>query len=272
MTQGKETSSLWESHEVESGSGCCWSLGRFSLVIFRTEGEWLVASRLDRGREPASEIARIERVSERPGEECEIVRFVASQASTVVRLVPRTADRSLVVRPSLPLRLLSGEKAKIYISAPIWVEIQVGKPMHSLCDMPVRQLSDTWFGPSTREGEVAYALRTQARVQLAELPRRRYRVITPIAISNEGGDSLLLDRINIPVPRLSVYVAGDGSLWSETVNLARRHGSDLAELKVGKGVPREVKGARRLGEPRVGPEHSFVVRAFSTLFSSFQED
>lgn len=272
MTEPGTVSRWWSEFEAEEGHGWRWILGNFELVIFRASGEWLLASEPAQEDQVDCEKCVVAPVSQVPEDASEIVRFATSGSQKQVRLVPTVADRSVVARPRLPLHLVSDEETKIYVSSPVWVEVVVGKSMQSLCELSVRRLSDTWFGPNTRVGEVAYALKTHARVDLTELPRRCYRLITPISITNDGQEPLLLDRISIPVPHLSVYAAVDGSLWSESVSLVRSEGVELASMRIGKGPPREIKGAKRLSGPREVSEPNILVRAFTTLFSRSQED
>jgi hypothetical protein len=52
-------------------------------------------------------------MSKSPIDHPNLVRFVAPQRTNTIRLVPRAVDRSVVVRPHLPLYVLPGEEAKI---------------------------------------------------------------------------------------------------------------------------------------------------------------
>jgi hypothetical protein len=119
---------------------------------------------------------------------------------------------------------------------------------------------------------VAYALRTRARVQLADMPMRSHRVITPITIRNDGQEALLVDRLNLPVPFLSIYTAPDGYLWTESVTLVQSQDSEFASAVVGKDAPREIKGAPRLSPPRQITDTHLLVRAFTSLFSPFEQE
>ena len=269
MTASSEPQAWWSRFEIEPGSGMKWTLGSFELTLFRSSGEWLLVNERTTGEEVEPGVWRVTPIKELPRSHPSLVRYVADQTDGVVRLVARVGDRSVVARPRLPLHLLPGDKAKIYVSSPIWVEVTVGKRSKHLCELPVNRLSDTWFGSSTLEGEVAYALKTQARMNLASIPRRTYRIITPISIRNEGQDLLMIDRMNLPVPYLSVFKAEDDSLWTEAITLVRNEGSQMALLEMGRGAPREVKGAKQLSEPRIVAEKNFLVRAFSSLLLPF---
>ena len=271
MTAPKENSDWWSNFAIEVGQGLQWELGSCRLTAFRHEGEWQLAHECGSSEETGPGTSRVTTISEAPPEAPELKRFAASRATNIIKLLPRAADRSVVAKPYPPLHLLAADETKIYISSPAWLEVTVGKRHHKLCELPARTLSDTWFGPNTREGDVAYALRTRARVQLAEMPMRTYRIITPVTIRNDGQDTLLIDRMNLPVPFLSVYSSQDGFLWTESVTLTRSQEAELASLKIGKGPPREAVGTERLSEPRQVSDPSFLVQAFTSLFTSFQE-
>jgi hypothetical protein len=269
MAQLRETSPWWSEFELDMGQGLQWNLGSFQLIVLRQAGEWLLAHETTSGEETEPGLGKVTPVSEVPADHPGLVRFAADRQTKVVKMVPRAADRSVVVKPHLPLHLLASEETRIYVSSPAWLEVTVGRPDRSLREFPMRVLSDTWFGPNTLEGEVAYALKTRARVQLADMPMRTYRIITPITIRNEGRGTLLVDRMNLPVPYLSVYTSSDGFLWTEPVTLVRNQGAELASLEVGTGAPKEARGGKRLSEPRRSGEASLLVRAFSSLLNPF---
>ena len=258
---------------VATGSGVRWTLGPMTLSVFRTGDEWQI------GHEPAEvealdrHIAERETLLEVPQQIPSLERFVTTAEDEPLALLPRAADRAIVVRPRMPLHVLPGQTTRVFVSAPVWVEINVGRPQRRLRQLPIKRLSDTWFGPSTLDGELAYALKTQARSRLEEMPRAGHRAITPIVIRNDAPDELLFDRISLPVPYLSIFATPEGHLWTETVTLAREESSEMAALDVQSGAPREAAGAERLNGPRRSAESSVLVRAFNSLLRPFgQED
>lgn len=262
--------SWWAPTEIEVGEGLRWRFGPLDLALYRSESEWHLGYQRDddgpdpeeRSREPLTDLPEMSRVD----------RFAAGETSGQVSLQPRVADRSLVARPRAPLYVLPGERAKVYVSSPLWIEPRVGDPPRSLLEVPVKRLSDTWFGPSTREGEVAYALKTQARVRLEDVEPRPHRCVTPVVFENRGSDVLLVDRMNLPIPFLALYWAADRHFWTQRVLLKRGTGDDMAELDVRRGPPREAVGAERVSEARRKAEANLLVRAFSSLMRPFAEE
>jgi hypothetical protein len=157
-------------------------------------------------------------------------RFVHAGESNQVTLLPMLADRPVVIRPRQPVFLLSGQTITLYLSTPVWLKIMVGDPPVLLKELPLMRLSDTWFGPNTREGELCYAGRTQARHDPKELPDRPHRAITPLTIQNKAASPLPLEKISLPVPMLALYGDDAGKLWTQAVTLTREGQTDLASV------------------------------------------
>ncbi len=257
----------WSECRLDPGTGMRLTLGPLVLFLFRLEGEWHLGHENAPEDDPEPEVWAIEPLTELPVRPPNLSRFVSGEGGRKVRLLPRVPDRSLVARPSVPLHVLPGERVTVYVSFPVWVDVTVGSQRLSLAELPVRRLSDTWFGSSTLHGELAYALKTQARVRLDEVPRRVYRALTPVVVRNEGSDVLLIDRMNLPVPYLSIYAARGGALWTESVTMVRRESGQLAQLDVGRGPAEAAAGGKLLSQPREQARESLLVRAFSSIMS-----
>jgi hypothetical protein len=261
----------WAPLETEVGSGWHWRLGPLDLAIFRVDGEWHLAWEERTGGDDEPRWSRQPSRS-LPPELDNTERFAAGPDAGRIALLPRVADRLVVALPRTPLYLLPGERTKVYVSSPLWIDVRVGPPYRSLRDLPVKRLSDTWVGASTREGEVAYALKTHARVLLQEIPVRAYRCITPIVIANQGSDLLRVERMNLPIPYLSLYATEAGDLWTGGVELVRSEDAELARLDIERGAPKEAGAATLVSEARRRATPNVLVRAFSLLRSLGTED
>ena len=201
-------------------------------------------------------------------------RFSFEKSVAALDVFPLLADRSMIVKPESPFFVPSGESVTLYVSTPTWIVLQFGKPPQRLLEVPSFRPSDTWFGPSTREGELCYASRTAGRLTLEEIPVRPHRAVTPMRIRNRAADPLLLQRVKVPVMYLSLFqgAQADGHvhLWTEAVTLDRGTSGDLADVQLGKTAPPEAGGsqARRVSERREQPEGNLALRAFARLFGS----
>lgn len=238
------------------------------LWIHRLEHEWRVVH--EQREDPFESASEVEvPVGEAEDEERGIVyRFSFRKTSRRVVLTPALADRPVIVRPESALTVPAGEDINLYLSTPLWLQVRVGDPEMLLVELPSYRPSDTWFGPSTREGELCYASRTAGRLRLADVTLLPHRAITVARLRNRAKNALLLERIRLPVQYLSLYGTLEGDLWTETITLTRQEGGDLAELQIDKRPPAEVGKTERIASARQQLETGLVVRAFSRLFSS----
>lgn len=252
----------WGDHELEIDRADSWTIGSLNLWIHRAASEWRLAYMWLDEEEP--EVWEHQTAVDFREEGVEGERFAVDRTGGTVRLRAVTADRSVIARPRTPLRVPPGQEARIYVSSPLWVEVAVGEAPTILRELAAKRLSSTWFGSTTREGEFAYALKTNARTRLEELPTRPYRFVTPVVIENQAADTLRVDRLNLPVPNLSVYAVGE-TLWSEEIRLLRTEEGDVAELDLRSGPPREASGAVLVSEARRASEKGHLFRAFSSF-------
>lgn len=254
----------WTARDVPEGSTLDGWLGPLRLQVHHAAGEWHVAAT------PGEETGEVQQtmlsLREGPIDGDEYERFMMSGRDSKLGLVPLLADRPVVIRPRQAVFLPPGESVTLYMSSPIHVRLDVGDPPMLLREVPTVRLSDTWFGSSTREGDLCYSGRTHARHVLAEVPRRPYRAITPAHIRNQADTVLSLDKLSLPVPALSVYGADDGSLWTESVSLIRGTDSDLAALHIEPGPPQLAGAVHPVSGPRQAQSRGSLVRAFSALF------
>ena len=254
----------WEPFQVPSGHRATLSLGPLVVHLHRGQDQWtLVSERGEEGNEPI----RASRTLDQAGLGTEsFQRFVLHSPGGEVIFKPVLADRAVVVRPRQPVFVLPEQQITLYLSTPVWIRVDAGEPPRPLQEIPVMRLSDTWFGPSTREGELCYAARTHARHSLQELPLRPHRAVTPVRIHNRADTQLPIEKLSLPVPFLSIFGGVGCSLWTESVSLTHSADGALASLKVEPGPPRGAKGASLLSGPRRQPDRGGLVRAFSGLF------
>ncbi len=178
---------------------------------------------------------------------------------------PALAPRPFVVRPDIRFSLPTKEETTLFISSPLWIKIRLGQPAVEVFDKPIYQPSDTWFGPSTIEGELCYAGRTRARLHMEQLDRVSHRVHSAIRIKNLSSSGLDLERLKLPMPNLSPFAAKDGRLWTETIRLDRREDGNFAELRLDKKPPVEVQPTELVGGPRDKAEKGVLLGATGIL-------
>ena len=112
---------------------------------------------------------------------------------------------------------------------------------------------------------MCYAIRTNVRLNLENLDVRPYRAITHVRIDNDADEPLLVERLNLPVPYLSLFSSGGQGLWTEAVTMVQSRGTTLSEFKIDTEPPPAVEKAELIAAPRKNPEKGMLVRAFSAI-------
>lgn len=264
MTRDKDSSGgWWGDYALTVGQAAHWRIGPLALTVRRGRREWQVGYDWDPDRIHAK---GWERLAEAPSEEpANQERFVVGETGDRVSLRPALPDRAVVSLPRVPLHLLPEREITLYVGSPVWVAIAGGNPASNLRELPLRLLSDTWFGGSTRDGELCFATQTRACLNSENLPVLSRSALTSVAIRNQAADPLLLERLKLPVPLLSLYRDPQGRLWTEGVTLTRTEGSGMASLDIRPGPPDEAGATELLAGPRDVSESRPLIRAFSRL-------
>lgn len=194
----------------------------------------------------------------------EISRHIINNKKVTLDVKPNLADRTVVCRPKSPITIAPGASVVIYLSTPIWLTLGVAEKQYTLLkDVATQQLSDTWFGASTMEGELCYASQIIGRLELDKLTYTGQRAITPLLIENNADNDLIFERVALPVPSLSLFTSKSGQLWTQNVGLIREDDGDFAKLKL--GVPQP--GSTLINGPRIELGQGQLVRAFSAIFN-----
>ncbi|WP_026279799.1 hypothetical protein [Thioalkalivibrio sp. ALJ16] len=254
----------WGPRALAAGEHGRWSVGPLDLWLAHGAREWQMV--LQRPRDPADATQAIEIPCSDPfpTDASDLLRFAGASAEAQPELRVALADRPMVSRPQNPFYVPANGEVTLYLSSPVWVQLLIGAAM--VQEFPVYVPSDTWFGANTVNGELCYATRTQARLDLADVPERPHRVVTPLTIVNKAPDALFLERVNLPVPRLPVYADEQHRLWTPAVRMEREEDRDMAAMKIDSAPPAPARGAKRVAEPRESGGRHVMIRAFSALF------
>jgi hypothetical protein len=244
----------------------CWRLGERAIILKRLENEWNSWNlETDTDNNELMVVGNGDENYAIGGEK--FGRYLQQSTSQNVRVLPLLADRAVVARPDTPLTLLAGEKSRLYVSTPIWFSAQLLPKGECLLDLPFWRPSDSWFGPSTREGQICYAKYTEARIQLNNIDKRSHRAITPITVINNHNKALTIERINVPVTLLHLYADEEHQLWTTGISVYRDGDSDNVELHLDKQAPVEALSPVIISGPRIATEQSILIRSISSLFA-----
>ena len=246
-----------------------WYLGGLTLQVQRAAQEWQISYHRPVVQQENDhtwhEIPAAEQVLLNSSATTTIQRHIFNKTSNQVTLKPQLADLSVVIQPITALFVSPNQQTTLFVSTPVWLNITTDK--HSLLlDTPIIRPSDTWFGANTIQGEVCYATKVLARLDLDQLPIRPFRAVTPIHIINRQSKSIPIERINIPVPLLSLYAAEDGRLCTPTLEVEQFHHSRAPKVTISKHFHPRATNVTLLNSARRQDDENFS-HLFENLFS-----
>lgn len=255
----------WGPQTFEPGQGRHWNMAGMDLTVIRQVREWqFQVHRTGLQDEDNHAWRRDEQLPEVPVGE--LRRFVFRTTGDTLTLLPRLADRSVVIRPVMPLFVPPGQEVTFYVSTPIWIACHVKDQADPLLDIPVVRPTDTWFGRDTVRGEICYTTRVNGRLELGQLPPRPFRAVTPVQISNMSNALMPVDRINLPVPFLPVYGAESGRLWTPTLHVIAEERQKAPRIRIDSGISTEAGHVTLLSPARRGADEHALIRVFDNLF------
>lgn len=264
MTARKASTPWWAPIELAIGKRARWRVGPTTLWVHRFDGGWH-AARLQSPDPVASDVEVRAPIRQVPPAEAETARFVGGARTDTLSLVPLLADRPVVAHPREPFYILATEAVHLYIGTPVWARLLADETRHTLQEFPLFRPSDTWFGPSTLQGELCYATHTHAGQDPRSVPYRPHRAITQLEIRNRGHEPILIERISLPVPHLALFGGANNRLWTQTAVLEiPADGGDVA-LHLEHAPPALAGEVQRLAEPRQTMNGNLLKRALGAL-------
>nr|MEE4269987.1 hypothetical protein [Candidatus Krumholzibacteria bacterium] len=244
-----------------------WRLGSLELWVSRFSSEVRVTSRglsqEDEGPLCAGELVALPDPTDH--EDLAVVRYGVRESDKRLQIMPATADRAVVVKSEKTFIVPPGGAISAFVSSPLWVRVDLDDPVRPMYAQPTNRPSDTWFGPSTIEGELCYAIRTSVRFNLENLPVRPHRAISVVRILNHGTTPLPLERLRIPLPLLSLFAGNNGRVWTEAITLERNQDDNLADIKLGHAAPTEAGPCTLIAPPRATMDKRDPIRTFTGL-------
>ncbi|SPL70634.1 hypothetical protein [Acinetobacter stercoris] len=229
----------WGEQKFELNQSKAWQFGSMLLRLTRGLQEW----RLEYYRpmmqfDYEQQWSCIQDVHFAFPQPVHVKRFMFRETHNTFQLMPRLADRSVVIKPVDPIYIPAGQRGTLYISTPLWMAGFVQSQKEPLFDLPVILPKDTWFGPDKRNGELCYATSVDGRTELNLLRPRAFRAVTPIDFHNISNHQLRFDKMNIPVPALPLfYSESTGRLWTSQIKVIHEDSNKPPRIRIENRTP-----------------------------------
>ena len=254
----------WGGFEFSEQEIKCWQIGERRIAIQRGAQEWTIWN-----QETPTEINDVVEVNELKNSDSlagvHFERFLERKTNSKLFIEPSLADQAMIVRPSKPITVMPGEEAKLYVSTPIWMTISMNQNAEPMYDVPFWRPSDSWFGPNTISGDVCYAKYTDAKLLKEHLEVRSHRASTLVTVLNEQEEKLLIQRLNLPVPLLKVYVNKQKEFWTDQVSILQRIEHSKPTSTVSHSPPDDVHNMEQVSESREMSNKSSLMSSIKNL-------
>lgn len=242
----------WGEHSLEIEAPFYVVAGKLNIEVSRTTLDWRTSTHYNQDRYLVESSRAVTHA-----------RAVFRETSPTLTISPTVADRHVVARPVAPLLVPAGESATLYISSPLWLQCHAEGTC--LLDLPLEIMSDCWFGPNPRVGQLCYSNQTQARMFVDLLPSRPDRLVSPVTVINKGSESVTIERLRLPLPYLSLYGSPEG-WWTQEITVTSTDDIAAAEIDLAERAPTHVSELTPVHGPRQNPDKS-ILDSLESLFA-----
>ena len=247
--------SFWKKYIFKVNQTLVFKAGTAEVLVMRIPSGWLV-------KRTTSELAVENLVVETAADlldDQDVLHFYSGNSGELI-LVPALPDKAVVFRNNKNIKVSAGESTRLFFTIPLTMQFYFDeiKDENRLIEVPMRRLSDTWFGEMDN-GEPAYSIGSMYYKSLGEADARVWEAIASVEIINNTFGVLDLQRLILRVEEFNLYRKGDQVLTNhvtiefkgqeqvESVNLSTRgdiHG-DKFELVANKRLSDSRKLLRR---------------------------
>lgn len=183
-----------------------------------------------------------------------------------IRIVPRTPDLPVVLRPDEPIELAVDARFDFEVLLPVWAEIRhtYGKYRKRddglLFDLPTRSLKRSWFG-TPESGEVAYTWSFSPNVRRTY---QRFLMTVPVTIENRSNATLHFERFLLRVIHLGVYRINN-QLSTNHVTVVFKGSEQMSQITFEPNDSVARRGGILLSSPRMNSSNDMIRKSFGWL-------
>ncbi len=256
----------WGELQFALNQAYAWQFGSLYLRLSRGKKEWRIEYHRPALQHEGQQDWNILDHEAALPQPTQFERYMFNNTSEMFYLMPRLADRSVVIKPVKPIYIPAGQRTSLFISTPLWICGFVDNQKSPLFDIPVIQPKDTWFGSDRMSGQVCYATPVDGRTELNLLRPRAFRAITPIHFYNDSHQQMRLKRINVPVPSLPLFYSEEGKrLWTSEIKVYQDSLDRAPRIRIESRTP-PMAGQVSFVQPARIESSGFITNMFESLF------
>jgi hypothetical protein len=265
----------WGLLDLPEGEIQAIRLGPRDFWIVARDGEiWVALGPVGAPAESGATTAEGKPQAPEPPQGTEWARWATPGGESQIVLRPALPERTLVIQPELPFRLLPRAEARVFVRVPLSVRVELPPPAGEggsgagplLTQFATFVLSDTWWG-DVMDGELAYWVPTTARRVLRPELHQPHLAVCPLNLINRSGTELGVEKLALRVAHLSLFDWEGAGLWGDETRVTYQGSSEGSQVEMSGQAPPESLGGRLVVPPREPLQRGIRARTFDRLRS-----
>lgn len=299
MAQSSEIATWWGRHRLPPERTDLWSLGPLEIMAEHHDTFWRIHWRY------VEKTGASDALTAKPMASFRSMGLSANEVSTFTSAdQPRSAispyfaaktqsvtipangpNEDLIFSPVLPEEPLifslgaaavldPGEHLTTGFLIPLSIRVETASgqsPARGACEIPLFPLIRTWGGTNPLNGELALTPDRAVRIdRWSEFKPRLDVAGLSVTVTNQGSDSVFVDRLMIPCLRLSLFHSPQTGFWCDTLKLEANSdfGGITSIAQTDRSLPREAGTTTLVTHARQLPSESTALKGLANFRST----
>jgi len=192
---------FWNKYEFTVGQTMLFRAGFVEVFVKHILNGWLIKSQMAESHEEL-EVEEVDGFED----DSEVYHFQTGK-SHFLHVVPAFPTKAVVFRNNRNIKVSAGQSASLFFCIPLSIQFYFHeiKDETRLFEIPLRRLSDTWFGEPDN-GEPAFSIGSNYDKSLDEVKNTSWEAVAPVEIINNTAGLLDLQRLILRVDDFSIYL------------------------------------------------------------------
>ena len=193
---------FWNKYEFSVGQTKLFKAGLAEVFVKHILNGWLIKSHTTDLPFEELEVEEVDSLED----DSDVFHFQTGK-SHFLHVVPAFPSKAVVFRNNGNIRVSAGQSASLFFCIPLTMQFyfQEIKDENRLFEIPLRRLSDTWFGEPDN-GEPAFSIGSYYDKSFDEVKATSWEAIVPVEIINNTAGLLDLQRLILRVDDFSLFL------------------------------------------------------------------
>jgi hypothetical protein len=256
---------FWKKYEFTDNQTLQFNAGYAEVLVKRIANGWLIKSQVLDQPAATLEVEEIGGIDN----DSEVFHFQTGKSNAMI-VVPAFPQKAVVFRNNKNIKISAGESANLYFRIPLTMQFyfQEAKDENLLFEIPLKRLSDTWFGEAD-SGEPAFSIGNNYDTEISDVKDLPWEAITPVEIINNSTGVFELQRLILRVEDFSLFLKNK-QLLSNHVSIEFKGPEHAGSVNL--SVNKEIHGQKphQLAKPRNQVARNLLRKSFFFIKNIYQ--